>query len=205
MTKKATREEILNQYVAGKISMEEADELLQNVEMGANQETLAADEVVPVNEEKQTEEIPPELKRYRFFWLIPFLIGLILTLWGGFGIYNQFTRNGLSFGFWMAFIPLFLGVAIITLSVSSSKGHWIHVRINTGQDEWPRKISLSFPLPIFLLKLGGVAKWSWDVDGFGDGKGKILTRDLLEALENSDQPLVINVDEGKEKVKVIIW
>lgn len=204
MKNKESRKEILNQYAAGQISMEEADELLEGLEKSL-QEEPAEDALPPMLEGSEKAELPPEVKKYRFFWLIPFLVGVIFTLWGGFGIYNQFTRNGLSFGFWMAFLPLFLGAAIITLALSSSKGHWIHVRVNTGQDEWPRKIALSFPLPIFLLKLGGVAKWSWDVDGFGDGEGKILTRDLLEALEHSDQPLVINVDEGKEKVKVIIW
>lgn len=204
MTNKETREEILNQYVAGKISMDEADELLKNVE-AESVNTADVEESVELIEETPEVEIPPEFRRFRFFWLIPLLVGILLTLWGGFGIYNQFTSKGLSFGFWMAFLPLFLGAAVITLAISSSKGHWIHIRVNTGQDEWPRKIAISLPLPMFLLKLGANANWHLNIEGLGDGAGKILTRDLLEALDNSNQPLIVHVDEGKEKVKVIIW
>lgn len=106
----------------------------------------------------------------------------------------------------MAFLPLFLGAAIITLAISSSKGHWIHVRVNTGQDEWPRKIAISLPLPIGLMRLGANANWNLNIDGFGGTDGKILVKDLIEALEESDQPLIVHVDEkGGEKVKVMIW
>ena len=204
MSNKDSREEILNNYVAGKISMDEADELLENLENPAEQEQEDLEEIPSVLPNEEWAGTFPEAKRYRFFWLIPFLVGVLFTLWGGFGIYNQFTRNGLSFGFWMAFLPLFLGATIITLSVSSSKGHWIHVRVNTGQDEWPRRIAISLPLPTFILKLGANANWKMNIDGFGDADGNIMVRDLIEALESTDQPLVVNVDEGREKVKVII-
>lgn len=203
MTNKETREKILNQYVAGKISMDEADEMLENVE---TKEESTEEEFVSVVEKTEPTELPPEFKNFRFYWVIPLLIGMIFTLWGSFGLYNQFTRNGLSFGFWMAFLPLFLGAAIITLAISSSKGHWIHVRVNTGQDEWPRKIAISLPLPIGLMKLGANANWNLNIDGFGDADGRILVKDLIEALEESDQPLIVHVDErGGEKVKVMIW
>jgi hypothetical protein len=204
MTNQETRKKILEQYAAGKISMDEADEMLLKVEA----ESFADPEEVipPIEDQEKKTDIPEEFQHLRFFWLIPLLIGMLFTLWGGFGIYNQFTEKGLSFGFWMAWIPLFLGAAIVTLSVSSSKGHWIHVRVNTGQDEWPRKIAISLPLPTGLLKLGMKARGKLNIDGIGGTQFQFTDFGaLIEALEESDQPLIVHVDEGNEKVKVMIW
>ena len=201
MSKQEVREQILNRYVAGEISMDEAEALLDSVGNAEPEEVIP-----PATEEESKPELPEGFQRFRFYWIIPLLVGVVFTLWGGFGIFNQYTKNSLSFGFWLAWLPLFLGVVIITLAVSSSKGHWLHVRVNTGQDEWPRKIALSFPLPVALLKLGLNAKWNFNIDGLADSQGKILVSDLLNALDESDQPLIVHVDEhGGEKVQVMIW
>lgn len=205
MTNQEKRKAILEKYAAGKITMEEADEMLQNLEAGPSVE-YEEEVIPPIEEETGKIELPEGFNQYRFFWLIPLLIGVLFTLWGGFGIYNQFTKNGLSFGFWMAWLPLFLGAVIITLSVSSSKGHWIHVRVNTGQDEWPRKIAISLPLPTGLLKLGLKASGKLNIDGIGGTNIQFTDfGELINALEESDQPLIVHVDEGNEKVKVMIW
>lgn len=206
MATKEQREAILKQYADGEITMDQADELLRNMEMEAAGEEVPPEEFISVDQSGPEEGIPADIKPFRYYWLIPLLVGILFTLWGGFGIYNQYTNHGLSFGFWLAFVPLFLGAAIITLAVSSSKGHWIHVRVDTGQDEWPRKIAISLPLPVGLMKLGMKASGKLNIEGLG---GSDLTisdfGELMNALENSDQPLIVNVDEGKEKVKVLIW
>lgn len=68
MTNKETREKILNQYVAGKISMDEADEMLENVEAKVDP---TEEEFASVVEEAEPTELPPEFKNFRFYWVIP--------------------------------------------------------------------------------------------------------------------------------------
>ena len=88
---------------------------------------------------------------------------------------------------------------------ASRTARWIHVRVNTGHAsrEWPRKISLSFPLPIRLT--------AWFLRAFGQfipDLKKTGVDELILALEDNtspENPLFVDVHEGEDGERVQVY
>lgn len=202
------RNEILQKLADGELTLDEADHLLESVESaseyaeGNAAETRGGetDEFMP---ETKTSPISPEFKKFKWVWVWVLTSGIILTLLGAFGMYSGYENHGMRWGFWLSWIPLLLGVAVTTIALATSNAVWLHVRVNTGQNEWPRRIVISLPLPMFLLRFG-MRMGKLDLDGVG----KFGVNDvdaLLKAIQESDVPLTVHVDEGGgEKVEVYI-
>ncbi len=156
----------------------------------------------PVQAEKTS--VMPEMGKWKQWWLIPLWIGLGITVLGGLLMYWAYTAGGFSFWFACATLPFMAGVLVAALASASRTSRWIHVRVNTGQEEWPRKISLSFPLPIRLA--------AWFLRVFGQFIPKLKETgvdELILALEDStspENPLFVDVHEGDggEHVQVYI-
>jgi len=75
----------------------------------------------------------------------------------------------------------------------------------TNAEDWPRKISIAFPLPLGLA--------SWFIRNFGqyiDGFKKTSVDEIINAInlaKTITEPLIVNVDEsdkGGERVQVFI-
>jgi hypothetical protein len=78
------------------------------------------------------------------------------------------------------------------------------LRVITGEEQWPRRIAISLPVPLGLT--ARILRWrGMSFGGFDETE----IDDLILALEASlsaDQPIYIEVDEGEsgEKVKIIL-
>jgi hypothetical protein len=148
----------------------------------------------------------PEMGKWRQWWLIPLWIGLGMTVFGGLLMYWAYSAGGFTFWFFCASLPFMLGVIVAALASASRTARWIHIRVNTGHasQEWPRKISLSFPLPIRLT--------AWFLRVFGQfipDLKKTGVDELIMALEDTtspENPLFVDVHEGEggERVQVYI-
>jgi len=146
----------------------------------------------------------PNLNRWRRWWTIPLAAGVVITTLSAWLLFLG-TANAWA-TFWMAclWMPLLLGIAIITLAWLSHNTPWLHVRVNTGQDEWPRRVVVSFPIPIRLA--------AWGLRTFGHYIPNLDATDLddvIIALGKSlttEDPIYIEVDngEGGEYVEVFI-
>ena len=153
---------------------------------------------------KATAEPPPDLRKWRSWWVYPLGIGSGITILSGLLIY-QGNQAGWHW-FWMVsiWVPLLLGIALITFAWATRSARWLHVRVQTGQDEWPRRIAISFPLPIRLS--------AWGLRHFGHfipGMENTALDEIILALGDSatpESPLYIEVDEGEgnERVQVYI-
>jgi hypothetical protein len=152
----------------------------------------------PVEEEAPIETEAPY--RTRAWWLIPFGIGLAMTGMGA-GIAT------LSGWWWLCAGPLLLiGVTLLIIGVVSISSPWIHIRVDTGQDEWPRRIVISLPLP---LRFSG-----WVLRQFGHwipGLGATGVDELLLALDtfeggfSPESPLFIEVEDGEDGERVEVY
>ena len=88
--------------------------------------------------------------------------------------------------------------------LATSRSPWVHVRVHTGEDEWPRKIAISLPLPLrpvaWFLRVFGPSIKGFDATG--------LDEVLLALGDNFDEktPLTIHVDETEngERVDIVI-
>jgi hypothetical protein len=208
------RMRILQMIEDGKISAADGLRLLNTLSgakaeaqaEGGGAETGGEARVAPPPPAPEAEPSPPipEMGKWKTWWLIPLWIGLANTVLGGLLMYWAYTAGGFSFWFVCAALPFFFGVLVMALASASRTARWIHIRVNTGEQEWPRRISLSFPLPIRLT--------AWFLRVFGQFIPKLQKTgvdELILALEDStspENPLFVDVHEGEggERVQVYI-
>lgn len=146
----------------------------------------------------------PEFGRFRQWWLVPFLAGLIVTAASGLWMQDILTERGVGFLFLCAWAPLGIGLALLTLGWASRNGAWLHVRVRNPHGGGPRLIAISLPLPLGLA--------SWSIRTFGehiDGLDKTAIDEILMALDQTTrkgEPLYVKVhDDGDgEQVEVFI-
>jgi hypothetical protein len=168
----------------------------------------AIDQVKPSPEdvlEPDAPRISPEeqqrMKRLKRWWILPFGIGLLITVLGATWMYAGYTNRGFSWGFWLAWIPFILGIFTVAVSFQTSRSVWLHVRIKQKPGETPARISISLPMPITL------AKWFMSVFGHKiPGLKDQPLGDLSEILEtiSPEEPFYIHVNEDDEEVEVFI-
>lgn len=174
--------EILDQLGAGQIDASEAAR------------RLSEERTQP----KQQAEVPNLPNRWRYWWTIPLSIGFAMgvTGWG---------LSQLGGWWWVCAGPLLvLGAGVMILSAATCKSPWVHVRVKTGEDKWPRRIAISLPLPLGLT--ARILRWRGL--SFG-GLDETAIDDLILALEGSlsaGEPIYIEVDEGEsgEKITIIL-
>ena len=147
-------------------------------------------------EEEETAQ-PKAPRRWRAWWLIPFSIGLVLTAAGA----GVATLGG---WWWLcAGSLLLLGIPLLTLAAATSRSPWVHMRVDTGQESWPRRIAISLPLPIHFT--------AWILWAFGPrmkGLDQTAIDELLLALDEgvvSEGPIFVEVDESTTGEKVQVY
>jgi hypothetical protein len=136
--------------------------------------------------------------------MVPFWIGVGITVLGGLLMFWAMQASGIGFWFACAWFPFLLGVAVLALSWGSRTARWMHIRVEQKSGEWPQKIALSFPLPLNLTR--------WFMRIFGnripDLNGVSLD-EVLQALDKTtspENPFYVEVEEGEngERVQVFI-
>jgi hypothetical protein len=153
-------------------------------------------------------EPDPEVAHWKRWWLIPFWIGVAVMALAGLLMLSALQAAGLGFWFFCAGLPFLIGVAIMTLAWGSRRWPWLHVRVNTGQNEWPRRIAISFPIPTrFVAWLLRVAVPR--VPALRERLGYTGLDELILALDetgSTQTPFYVDVAEGEngERVQVFI-
>ena len=226
---KNPRMQILEMIESGAITAEEGARLLQVIEDEADQEVIldegwqplpevtstdgaqAADESpIPetgevIDEEPgfSAEEIDARIDKLRRWWLIPFWVGIGITIIGGLLMFWAYQASGLGFWFGCAWLPFLLGVAVMAFAVSSRTARWLHLRVHQKPGERPQTIAFSFPLPLRFA--------AWFVRNFGRFIPQLNRSGLDEMIlalgrnTSPEMPFYVEVDEGDdgEKVQII--
>jgi len=175
------QERILQMVAEGQISAAEGNELL-----------------TALGEEGEAEGVPavarPEAPLERA-WEIPFFGGLMVALLGSFGLLRRDRRRGpvgglKGIGAWGTFL---LGLMVAGVGLWSRNVPWLHLRV---QEQDGDKISLSFPLPLFLANwFLGIARTYVDEETAAHLES---AAGFIEALREDPEgePFTIQVDEG---------
>lgn len=144
-----------------------------------------------------------DVSRWRQWWWIPLTVGIGITVVSGLLMFVAYRSNG--FGFWFAclWLPLLLGVILMSLAAASRTARWMHVRVHQAEGEHPRTIKISMPVPIRFV--------AWVMRTFKNripGMDRAGMDEAVLALGKitSDEPFYVKVDEGDsgEKVEVFI-
>jgi len=148
------------------------------------------------------EEELKRMNRLKRWWILPFGIGILITILGAIWMYMGYAANGFGFGFWLSWIPFLLGIFILAVSFQSSRSVWLHVRIKQRPGQTPQRIAISLPLPLNLTQ--------WVITTFGNKIPGMQDQPIDEYSEmlksvSPEEPFYVHVDEGDgEEVEVFI-
>ncbi len=213
MVDKAERK-VLDMVEQGQISADEGLHLLNAMKKDSDQSGIKENGVqgevayVPNSDgEGDHPQIPEDemarMKRLKKWWILPFAVGLVITILGAIWMYMGYTSAGFGFGFWLAWIPFLLGIFIVAVSFQTNRSVWLHVRVKQKPGQSPERISISLPLPLNLAK--------WFFSAFGSripGLKEQPIGDISSILENlsPEEPFYVHVndDEDGEEVEVFI-
>lgn len=209
-----TERKILDMVEQGQITADEGLRLMNAMNAGSASQRPQADsfdgDVAFVPEypsEGRTSNIPAEemarMKQLKRWWLLPFGIGLVILLLGAVWMYMGYSNAGFGFGFWLAWLPFLLGIAIVAVSFNARKGVWLHLKVTQAPGEWPQHIRISLPMPLNLAK--------WFFSTFGDRVVGLKDQSIgdfptiLETL-SPEEPFYVHVndDQHGEEVEIFI-
>lgn len=148
--------------------------------------------------------LDPNIEQWKRFWTLPFAIGIGITSLSALLMLSAIQASGYGFWFICLWIPFLAGVAVMALAWASRTSRWLHIRVQTGNETWPRRIALSFPIPIHLT--------AWALRQFGHNIPQLnctVLDELILALgdnTSASQPLYIDVagSEQGERVQVFL-
>jgi hypothetical protein len=205
------RKKILQMVEEGKISAEEAASLMAALVDDGMDESAEEEVEVIEGEAGSSYERPeaPEFEkikaRARRFSLIPLWVGVFITVLSAWAIYAIQQSAGTNFWFYCMIFPLMLGVLLLALGGGGRSSRWIYVDVNRKDakpGDGPRHITLGFPIPFGLTM--------WFMDNFGHNINGMNQKqvnsvvEMMKATKDSNEPLMVNVDDDDAHVQVYI-
>lgn len=204
------RKKILQLVEEGKISAEEAARLMAAMADDEDDSAEAEVEVIESRpgigyEKTDAPEFDQIKARARRFSLIPLWAGVVITVLSAWAIYAIQQSAGTNFWFYCMIFPLLLGVLLMALGGGGRASRWIYIdvdRRDAKPGDGPRHITLGFPMPLGFI--------AWFFDNFGHNiKGMSKSRaegivQMMQATKDSNEPLMINVDDDDAHVQVYI-
>ena len=181
----------LSKLEAGEIDVSEAIRIIEHEGASGTESSPEPD--------SYGESMGPSTEKWRSWWLLIPATGFVVTAFGGW-------LGTIGGWWWLCAGPsLLVGILILLFGLVTQNAPWLHIRVDTGQETWPRRIALSFPVPIRLA--------SWGIRTWGHYAGSIdatAVDELLLSLEgslSSENPIHIQVnedDETGEKIQVYL-
>jgi cation transport ATPase len=207
------RRQILQLVQDGKLTPEIGAEQLAALESEAWQRDAAPAEMIDAEDYQQaqdasfdqaarTAEIDRDIDRWRRWWVIPLWVGIVITVVAALLMAWGYSAAGMSWGFWLAWFPMLLGIFIIGLAWWSRTARWLHVRVREGNGG--KGVNISLPLPLGLV--------AWFLRSFGQYIPPVRDQNIDEMVEmvngalSKDEPFYVKVDEddGGDHVEVYI-
>ena len=202
-------QQILQMLSEGVISAEEAGKLLEALKTPAPEPSFY--DVNPTQDEVLEGEIitplsttpPPELSRYRRFWLIPFLIAVGSILLSGMGLFLLYQAENPAFLGFLCLWPIFNAALLAAvLLILAQRSTWLYLNV---EEQSGTRIRLAFPLPLSLVN------WVVRIVRPLVPSGWIMHLETAASLANMMQdgpgrePIFIDVgDESGDKIQIYI-
>ena len=197
---------ILKMVADGKITAEEAMQLMKALEQAAAEDKIEVIEAASGEGHARTDapEFEEVRRQARRFAAIPLWSGVIISVLSAWGIYSVMQNSGVNFWFFCLIFPFLLGVLLIALGSANTNSRWLYINVEQPEGESPRHIRLGFPLP--LVKLAWLLRnIRYNIPGMKREKLEEILK-VVEDSAGSSELLIVNVDEGEngERVQVFI-
>jgi hypothetical protein len=148
-----------------------------------------------------------ETRRWRAWWMIPFWVGVAITIASGGLLYWAVQASGVGLGFFLALLPFLAGVILMVITWQARTARWLHLRIHQRPGQSPQMIAISFPLPLRL------ASWFLRVfQGYLPRQMGQFDRESLETLIQSleqsvsaNTPFYMEVQDDQDGERVEIY
>lgn len=207
MSNETERMHILQMIEDGNITAAEGMRLL-NALTGKKAESEESAPPPPPETPRPAPTVPsppnPQMSNWGRWWMWPMAVGIGITFFGALLMYWAYSAaGGLSVWFLCASPPFAFGVLLMALAAASRTAKWLHVRINNAKGEEPRRIAVSFPLPI-----GPTAWFLRTFRGYIPKLKDTAVDELILALgetTSADNPLYVEVNEGEDGEKVQVY
>lgn len=200
------RKKILQMVEEGKISAEQAASLMRALDEDAAEAGVEVFETgTSSGDERADASHFEEVKsRARRFAMIPLWIGVFISVVSAWALYAVQQAAGVNFWFFCLLVPLLFGVLLIALGAGGQSSKWLYVNVDRrNAEDWPRNITLGFPLPFGLT--------TWFLRNFGHNiRGMQNTNvddiiQILDATGKSDAPLIINANDSEDGEHVQVY
>jgi hypothetical protein len=204
------RKKILQMVEQGKISATEAATLMHALDGEADSFETEVEVIQTGSSQSFESTEAPEFEeikaRARRFSLIPLWVGVFITVISAWIIYGIQQNGGANFWVFFMVLPLLLGVFLIALGAGGRSSRWLYVDIdrrNAKEGDGPRHITLGFPLPL------GLVAWFFrtfgaNIQGMSQGRVDGIIQ-MMNATRDSNEPLIINVDDRDDGEHVRIF
>ncbi len=218
MSDEHRRMQILDRIESGEISASEGLLLIQSLGNGTPAGEVSAAEPQPGSDGPADSNasagsqgniytppagLPEEAQKWRRWWVLPFGLGVSVTILGGLLMYWALQTAGVSFWFFFAGLPMALGLVLMVLFWQTRSAHWLHLRIEQKNGQWPERIALSFPLPLRLT--------AWLLRRYGQRISSLQGTSLDEIIvalgdsTTADNPIFIQVEDDQDGERVQIY
>lgn len=181
----------------GESTLEEALEELSQSPQAVDAEQEIEVSFPPASSRPSISE--EEIARWKNWWTIPFYIGIGFVILSAFWINSAYESSGYGFWFFCSWLPMLLGILLVTLTLGGRSAPWIHIRVKGPKE----RVAISIPIPFGLT--------SWALNTFGHyvpNLDRASIDEILRALEqtkDTDTPFYVQVDEEDgEQVEVYI-
>jgi hypothetical protein len=101
--------------------------------------------------------------------------------------------------------PLLFGVLLIALGAGGRSSRWIYVdvdRRDAKPNDGPKHITLGFPIP-FGLSMWFIQNFGHTIKGMNKSQVESIVT-MMKATKDSEEPLMVNVDDDEAHVQVYI-
>jgi SHOCT-like domain len=202
------RRKILQMVEEGKISAEDAASLMRALDEDSVEEHVEALKSETGSGFEGDEASTPEFEKVKAhvhrFATVPLWMGVGIAVLSAWGIFTIQQNTGVNFWFFCLMFPLLLGVLLVAIGSAGQGSKWLYVNVDRRYaDDWPKNITLGFPLPIGLT--------AWFMRTFGHnirGMNKTQVDGIVEVLDTtnkSDDPFIINVDDDDNGDRVHVY
>lgn len=202
------RQKILQMVEEGKISAEEAANLMRALDEDSAEEQMDVYQAESGSgfegSGSSAYEFEEVKARARRFAAIPLWIGVAVAVLSAWGIFTIQQNAGVNFWFFCLMFPLFLGVLLIALSASGPGSKWLYVNVDRRYaEDWPKNITFGFPIPMGLT--------TWFMRNFGhniNGMSKTQVDGIVEVLDatnKSSEPFIVNVEDDDDGDRVQVY